>query len=82
MDPIDPNTNPAALARQNSMMGAIGGRLGQMGAGMFGGGMAGQGVQTLQARPYQLYVQTMQAQGLQPLPPEEWMKQQGPMGRY
>lgn len=40
------------------------------------GGMAGQAQQAIQNRPYQLYVQEMQAQGLQPVSPQEFMLMQ------
>lgn len=37
-------------------------------------GMAGQAAQTIQSRPYQLYVQEQQSQGLPVMSPEEWQK--------
>lgn len=39
-----------------------------------GSGMAEQAAQVLRSRPYQLHVQEMEAQGLKPLSPEEFMK--------
>lgn len=40
-----------------------------------GSGMAAQAAAILKSRPYQLHVQEMQQQGLQPLSPEEFMRQ-------
>ena len=41
------------------------------------GGMVGKAQDALKDRGYQLHVQEMQAQGLAPLPYDQWAAQQG-----
>jgi hypothetical protein len=43
-----------------------------------GNGMVQQAAQSMQGRPYQLHVQEAQANGQQPLTPEQFMAQQRP----
>lgn len=63
----------------NKLAALLGGnpQLPQMSASQapLGTGMAAQAAAILRSRPYQLHVQEMQAQGLQPLSPEEFMRQ-------
>lgn len=71
---MDRNTDPRALAQQNSYLEALKQRL--LG-GMLGGGMAQNAAQAMQGRPQYLeYMQTQQSQGMQPATYEEWMRMQ------
>jgi hypothetical protein len=47
------------------------------GQGLLGSGMAAQGAQTLQSRPYMLHVQEARAMGQEPMTPEQFMRMQG-----
>jgi len=67
---LDPNTDPKALASQNTIMGALLGRL--LPAIPLGSGMAAQAADILQSRPYQLHVQEARALGQTPLTPEQF----------
>lgn len=60
------------MADMKSALEKLGGLLG------LSTGMAGKAAETISMRPYQLYVQEQQAQGLQPLTYEEWLKMQQP----
>jgi hypothetical protein len=78
---MDPNLDPRALAKQNSFGRAIWEQIvPPKPTDLLGTGMAGGAAQIIQSRPYQLHVQEMQAQGLQPLPPEQWAAQQQSKG--
>jgi hypothetical protein len=47
-------------------------------AAPMGSGMVQQAAQSMQSRPYQLHVQEAQANGQQPMTPEQFMAQQRP----
>ena len=61
-----------------SLLASLKGQQTPQAGGLLGQGMAGQAAQTMQNRPYQLHVQESQAQGLQPMPYEQFMQQQQP----
>lgn len=76
---MDPNTDPRALAAQNTFSQALKERLLQT---LLGQGMTQNAAQAMQGRPeYLQYMQMQQSQGMQPVPYEQWMRmQQQPRG--
>lgn len=81
--PLDPNTDAAALAAQNSFTRAILGRLlPQSAQGLLGAGMAQGAANVLQSIPYQRHLQEAAALGQPPMSPEQFqqMMQQKPKG--
>lgn len=72
---LDQNSDPAALAAQNSFARAILGRMLPQGAqGLLGAGMAQSAAGVLQSIPYQKHVQEMRALGQQPMDPQQFQQ--------
>jgi hypothetical protein len=67
--------SPQALAQGNSYWQAIKDRITPTSMGLLGGGAAQNAAQSMQGRPYQLYVQEALALGEQPMSPEQFMQQ-------
>jgi hypothetical protein len=71
---MDPNTDPRALAEQNSFWQALKARL--VPQGLLGQGMVQSASQSLQSRPYMLHVQEARAMGQEPMTPEQFQQSQ------
>lgn len=73
---MDPNTDPKALAAQNTYWNALMHRL-MPGRGMQNMGLLGNAAGIAQSRPYMMHVQEAQALGQEPMSPEQFQQQMG-----
>jgi hypothetical protein len=72
MDPF----SPQALAQGNTYWQALKDRFAPSPMGLLGSGAVQNAAQSMQNRPYQLYVQEAMAMGQQPMSPEQFMQSQ------
>ncbi len=68
--------SPQALAQGNTFWQALKDRMTPTSMGLLGNGAVSNAAQTMQARPYDLYVREAMAMGQQPMSQEQFMQMQ------